>query len=293
MRKASLISALSAALLALSSCGGELDMLGLFWTRSDTPDARFEQSAAYNAKRGPIEISVPDEDYRVYAFTDFHTESTTRGLDAFVDAYLADTDAAPFCICLGDVIDCTGNYDNFTTRIAPITDRGENSLFITPGNHDIYFGQWEDYAERFHTSSYSFTVSVPSGARDFFLCLDSASGTLGRKQLDWARETLSAASRAGYRHITVFTHTHFFKKDDSQGHTSNYQLEETYELVSLFSETGVELVLTGHDHSREYTRFGGVDYYILDALDDEGESQSWAEIIFGRSGIKLEYTPLY
>ena len=79
---------------------------------------------------------------------------------------------------------------------------------------------------------------------------------------------LEAAQEQKYRHIIVFTHTHFFKVDASQGHTSNFALEETYDLCDLFSRYGVELVLQGHDHCRDQHYFKGVQFLIVDALED-------------------------
>ena len=289
-----LLKCLSAVpmVLLLISCSGELDMLGMFWTRSETPDQRFRQSMEYNSSVGPVVVNVPDEDYRVYVVSDIHMDKTSKNLDHFVSEFVSDKDAAPFCICLGDVINCTGNYPSFMEHISPILDVEAGRFFCTPGNHDIYFAQWQEYASCFHTASYSFDVVTPGGARDFFLCMDSSSGTLGKEQREWVSETLEKASKAGYRHITVFTHTHFFKKDASQGHCSNYEMEETYELTGLFSRTGVDMVLTGHDHNREYTTFGGVEYYIIDALEDIAEKSYYAIASYGSGDIDIEYIPV-
>lgn len=289
--KARHLLTLLASVALLSSCGGDLDMLGMFWTRSETPDQRFEQSMEYNAAHGPISIEVPGDGYRVYLFTDTHVEGTTANMDTFVKNYLGDAGAAPFCIFLGDAIDCTDNYGLFYDHLGPILDSPRHTIFCTAGNHDIYYDQWKDWVDLFGTSSYTFEVITPHG-KDLFLCMDSASGKLGGKQMKWVRETLEAASQAGYRHITVFTHTHFFKKDASQGHTSNYELEETYELLGLFTRTGVDIVLTGHDHSREYTRFGGVDYYVFDAILDGGESPSYGVVRYGTDAVDVQYIGL-
>lgn len=281
-----------ASAILITSCSGDLDMLGMFWTRSETPDQRFQQSMEYNSKNGPIVVNVPEEDYRLYVFTDVHLDKTTKNLDRFVSDYLSDEDAAPFCICLGDVINCTGNYPLFMEHISPILASSRNRFFCTPGNHDIYFGQWQDFASCFGTGSYYFEVVTPGGAKDFYLCMDSSSGTLGKKQSGWVTQTLEDASKKGYRHIVVFTHTHFFKKDASQGHTSNYEMEETYELTSLFSRTGVDLVLTGHDHSRERTLFKGVEYYVIDAIQDIADPAFYAIFKFGGKDIDMEFVPV-
>lgn len=292
MKKLPLLVVLSAIASCLLSCSGELDMLGMFWTRSETPDQRFRQSMEYNTANGPVVVNVPDDEYRLYVVTDIHLDKTTKNLDRFVSDFTSDKDAAPFCICLGDVINCTGNYPVFMDHISPITENPGMRFFCTPGNHDIYFDQWQDYASCFGTSSYTFEVVTPGGMKDFYLCMDSSSGTLGKEQRKWVSETLEKASKAGYRHITIFTHTHFFKKDGSQGHTSNYEMEETYELTGLFSRMGVDMVLTGHDHSREYTLFKGVEYYVIDSIEDISDSPFYAIATYCADDIDIEYVPV-
>ena len=110
-------------------------------------------------------------------------------------------------------------------------------------------------------------VRIPGG-RDLYICLDTASGYLGTRQMAWLKDVLKGMDATDLRHVVVFTHTHMFKKDGSQGHTSNYPLEETWELTSLFERTGVELFLSGHCHSRDIAYFNGVEYVVVDAPDE-------------------------
>lgn len=276
MRKMSLISVLVTALLVMSSCDS-LDLPGMFWSQSDTADSRFARSKAYNDANGFASIVSEADDYDLYAFTDFHTYGDTRNLDAFIKVY--ESAPAPLSLYLGDMVDGrTGDWDLFIKATQPLTDHG--SLFVTPGNHDLYFGLWEEYISRFHTASYWFEMVCP-GARDLYICLDSGSGTLGRDQRAWLEEVLKTKA-SSYRHVIVFTHTHFFKIDGSQGHTSNYDINETHDLLHLFSEYGVDLVLCGHDHTAEHTSFGGVDYYIVPALQNSNSSPGFAICRIGK-----------
>ena len=108
---------------------------------------------------------------------------------------------------------------------------------------------------------------------DRFICLDSAEGTLGTAQLQWLRELLTTnhlplTTNHPFRHTIVFTHTHLFKRDNSQGHTSNYAVEETYELTSLLEQGGVDMYWCGHDHSREITDYAGFTSIVVDAIED-------------------------
>ena len=126
------------------------------------------------------------------------------------------------------------------------------------------------------------TVTTPS-ARDLYICLDSSDGTLGVKQLAWLRALLAQKQKEGFRHTIVFTHTHMFKRDGSQGHTSNYVLEETYEITSLLSRYGVDWYVSGHDHSREVTEYNGVKYIIVDANNDAEPQPGYMIAVVGRT----------
>lgn len=251
------------ALCCLWACN--VDFLGYIYTRSADVDTRFSQSMEFNAKAGFPSIAVADDNYRVFVATDIHsTEKETANLDRFVADYLADDNAAPFCIILGDIVNNKGQYGVFESHIAPL-ERAGKLFFPTPGNHDIYFGEWNEWVLRYHTSCYWFEVITPGRGKDLFLSMDSASGTMGKAQTEWA-EALLDSVKGQYCHITVFTHTHFWKRDNTQETTGNYNLEETYALAGLFSRAGVDVVLTGHDHATETTVFKGVRYETLESL---------------------------
>ena len=256
-----------ALLLMLASCSKNIDILGLFYTINESPDERFAQSMEYNNEHGyDIITGVPD-DYEVYVMSDIHVDFSTNNLDRFVSDYLADTVAAPFALCLGDLINATGHFDLFDEHVKPVSDAGRK-IYYTVGNHDLYFDQWPEFKSRYHTSTYWFEVQTVSGLKDLYIAIDSGNGTLGRDQRNWLENLLKDKQNQGYRHIIVFTHTHFFKKDTSQGHTSNFNLEETYDLLDLFDRYDVSMVLQGHSHSRDLTLFKDVVYLRVDALED-------------------------
>lgn len=287
MRKTDIIAVSAAAILTLSSCGS-LDFAGMIWSKSDTTDQRFEQSMEYNEKCGPLCLETESNDYRFYAFGDSHVDFSTRNLDGFVRDCLEDKGAAPFAICVGDLINSTGHYDLFKDHVKDMGPDSEKRLFICAGNHDLYFGQWKEYKERFHTSTYSFTVKTPSDGSDLYISLDSASGTLGVKQREWLGKTLEAA-KGQYRHIIVFTHTHFFMGDYSQGTTDNFPIEETHDLMDLFSRCGVKLVISGHDHYREEVMHRGVFYSTLNALGDPYKQATYAVFQIGGKEINIAH----
>lgn len=280
-------------LLIMAACSlwaCNVDRLGLIYTRSADVDIRFGQSMEYNAKAGYQSIATHSDSYKIYVVTDIHlSEKETANLDRFVSVFLADETAAPFCICLGDMVNDKGQYGLLESHLTPLTEAGRQ-LFTTPGNHDIYFGEWNDWAALFHTSCYWFEVVTPGRGKDLFLSLDSAGGTMGKAQADWAEAFLGSV-KGQYSHITVFTHTHFWKRDNSQGTTSNYNLEETYALADLFSRTGVDLVLAGHDHATETTFFKGVRYETLESLKMHDVTPGYNIFTFG-TAIDRSFVPV-
>lgn len=294
--------------LLLLSCNPNYDLAGFLNGTSPKVSTRFEQSIAYNDSVGVPAVVVPSADYRVYVCTDSHIDSIPTNLTTFVQAAAADTlcplllhlgdlvnaqGHIPYAVSLLQdpplpLLQREGE------SLAPIVEgnlsplplcrgsrRGSHPyLAIALGNHDIYFNQWDEWRSYFGTSVYWFYTMLPdSTVLDRFICLDSAEGTLGTAQLQWLRElliengsqpsTLNAhPSTSPFRHTIIFTHTHLFRRDHSQEHTSNYAIEETYELTSLLEQGGVDMYWCGHDHSREITDYAGFTSIVVDAIED-------------------------
>jgi predicted phosphodiesterase len=265
-------------------------MVGMFAGSSPTIDKRFEQSMEYNQQTGFATIQALTDDYRVYVCTDTHIHKTRTRWEYFIDAYRADI-LCPVALHLGDIIDATTDLAYVEEALSPhplsaILPTKSDTLMAVCGNHDIYFKQWEQYIATFKTSSYYFVVQTQSGAQDLFIVYDSADGTVGSKQLQWLRETLQWADTQGFRHIIACTHTHFFKRDSSQGHTSNYTLEETYALLNLFTKHGVKMVWSGHDHSREITQVKDMTCIIVNSMEDDDKHPYYMLVTMGD---KIDY----
>ena len=281
MKKHFLYIALAAVLASCANEDSTLDMKGMFSNNGEPVNTRFEQSMAYNDSVGEIHLNMASDEYVIYMCTDSHiTKKTHKNLDYFINRYNAA--AAPkLAIHLGDLIDAQKNF----ACADSVLNIANDTLFITPGNHDVYFKQWPVYRSFFHTGTYYFDTNNGAKKLDLFICLDTADGTLGTKQMKWLRDLLAKTSKAGYRRIIVFTHTHFWKLDDSQGHTSNFALEETYELATLLAEYGVEFVWSGHQHARQSVIFKGVNYLVLDATKDSESGQSYVTVEMGENAI--------
>lgn len=277
------------------SCGPDarLDMVGMFAGSSPTIDERFEQSQEYNNKHEFVTLKALTDDYKVHVCTDTHISTTQDKWTKFIESYRADMNC-PVAIHLGDIIDAQNHFEEMYSAYEAVSINPDkrDTLMVVAGNHDIYFKQWPLFLDKFKTCTYYFIVETPSGYRDLFICYDSADGTLGSKQLAWLKATLEWADTQSFRHIIGCTHTHLFKRDGSQGHTSNYTIEETYALINLYASHGVDMIWSGHDHTREITRVSGMTCIVVDSMKDEDKRPYYMLVTMGEN-IAYEFVPMF
>jgi len=281
MKKHILYIALATAFVSCASDDTTLDIKGMFSTNGEAVNIRFAQSMAYNDERGKLSLDMGADEYVIYACTDSHiTRKTHQNLDYFMAQYKAET-APKVAIHLGDIIDAQKNFPCADSILHFAGQTMQDTVLATPGNHDVYFKQWPIYREFFKTGTYWFETRNGSKKLDLFICLDSADGTLGGDQMKWLRALLESKSKEGYRRMIVFTHTHLWKLDASQGHTSNMALEETYELTALLGQYKIPYVWSGHQHARQSVIFKGVNYLVLNATKDSEKGQSYMKVNMG------------
>lgn len=259
-------------LLLLTSCNPDtwnLDVLGMIRGSSPTIDTRIEDSFAYNRQHGYPLVFATAEDYKVYVATDTHVDRTRKNWERFISDYRAELNC-PLAIHLGDLINAQNHWDYMRLPVdsIPANPLKKDTLLVVAGNHDIYFNQWKEYLRLWKTATYYAIVRTPAGKEDLYIFIDSADGAIGQKQMKWLTELLEWVDKQNFRHIVACTHTCLFKRDSSQGITSNLTLEETYALLHLLKEHKVEMFWSGHDHSREVTQLTGLTSIIVDALFD-------------------------
>lgn len=261
---------------ALACSCGKLEIVNMLFPYAQEVNERVEESLAWNAGAGVTTLTVPVDSYRFYACSDIHIEENSpANFQAMVQKERAD-EGSFFYMVLGDLL----FWKEHMEWVADVMSDPENHPgFIIAGNHDIFYGGWEQWKELFGSSTYYFFVQTPS-FKDIYIMLDSANGTLGEKQLSWLKDVLDN-DRSGCRHCIVGVHTNMFRTDLSQLPSTNFTLEETYALTSLFSKTGVDLVLSGHDHFRDVTVFDGVTYITLDQIKDGTANASYLTVDAG------------
>ena len=277
------------AVISMVSCGDRYDFSGFIFSPGDNVNCRFERSAGHIGK--PMADIVSADEYLFYVCTDVHVSETADNLQRFMRDFRNDP-LASFGLCLGDCIDVKGKMKSFagTIQYDPLRDSYDHPLYTAVGNHDTYFSQWDEFYEYVGPSCYYFTVSGSFG-KDLFICLDSASGTFGRKQLEWLEGFLER-ERGHYRHVFVFTHTDFFNTDGMNLTSGNYMLDETYFVADLFDRSDVSAVFQGHIHSRNDLWFRDVRYTVVGALKDGTESPEYLKVKVSAEGFGYEWVLL-
>ena len=284
-------------LMVLSGC--ENDSMAPFASKYPSVDERFKSSMTYHYDMGYDTLIAKSEEYKIYVCTDTHLavsyqnlrDAELRGDDplkllsnlaTFIQLYRADT-LCPAAVHLGDLVESDITYDVFRYPLKkiPLNPNKYDTMYTTIGNHDIFYTQY--YAYRYHvakSSTYYFIVKTPSGKKDLFICLDTATGTLGRMQLQWLKDLLAQANdksiyHTQYRHIIVYTHVNIFRRDNTSADISTTAIEETNELMYLFRKYNVKQFWAGHDHSREEFMQGGVKYIIVDSMEETNKEAAF------------------
>lgn len=280
------ISAIAVAAAAICGCN-KYDFKGMFMPTGEGVQTRFEQSMKMN--KGLYAGAVDtQENYVVYVATDPHINKTNTNLNLFNDALRNDAQAA-FGVILGDCTDVRDNLPNYLDALVFDPDRHayDSQIYHVLGNHDIYFKGWTDFKEQIGPSVFWFEVSFATG-KDLYISLDTATGTLGRKQTEWFRSFLTE-KREDYRHCIILTHTNLFYTDNSQATSGNMPIEEVYSLLDLLGRHKVSLVLQGHDHYREDLTYGNVRYTVLGTIKDESSSPEYLKLNVKNDEIGLEW----
>jgi predicted phosphodiesterase len=225
----------------------------------ETSNQRFIQSIDWNETHYSRDVIVPSDDYSILSIGDIHTGGA-KNLDTFL--HIANERKASAVVMAGDLT--TGNSGDYQIFEQHLLTEDSVPVFLMAGNHDLHYNGWKEFYSRFGSSTYAFSIKTPV-ATDLCICLETGGGTLGSKQLAWLTDLLKT-SRSEYRRCMVFTHNNFFRTRHTD--STNPLVEELSELLSLFAEYQVNMVVTGHDHRQDAAVFGLTTYVVMDALKD-------------------------
>jgi len=180
-------------------------------------------------------------------------------------------------------------------------------LFAVVGNHDITHNGWALWSNIFHSSFYEIDVIVflenDDIAIDHLIFLDTASGTLGRTQIDLIEQgVLDGKYSDGtsiYRNTFVFAHTNLFRPQFFE-FASTYTREETFFLLDQFEKWNVSYAFFGHVHTWDERDYNGVHYLTLDTMSEAGHPEPGDYLVrmdIGADGkvtwspVHMDYTP--
>jgi hypothetical protein len=181
-----------------------------------------------------------------------------------------------FMLVTGDLINSSGSttqaaeYQSYKAALNPTIE-----CYEVPGNHDI--SEPPDASKYLFWKNY-FAPSVDTDANNpwysfaygdsFFIGLDdivlrSPFGGQDVNEMNWLTQTLIDANTAGYTHKFVFMHVALFvsSADEAYDSAGNLPLVIRGQLLELFHEYGVKVVMAGHRHTNNYGVDGDLQMY--------------------------------
>lgn len=253
---------------------------------------------------------VADGDYTFLVGADSHVTNDSGRMDEMLSIGLRDDDL--FYAHLGDIADTKAEYyvtldsllqeaksryveknyrkvndyeyvSNSNQDESPLTlqyDEIVYPFFPVVGNHDITHNGWALWSNIFHSSFYEIDVIVMLEDGDFafdhLIFLDSASGTLGKTQIDLInRGILDGKYDDGtsmYRNTFVFSHTNIFRPQFFE-FASTFTREETFFLLDQFEKWNVTCAFCGHVHTWDERNYNGVHYLTLDTMCEKNNPE--------------------
>ncbi len=151
-------------------------------------------------------------------------------------------------------------------------------FFPVVGNHDLTHNGWALWSNIFGSSFYTFDVYVGEDGNgksiyDHFIFLDTASGTLGKLQVDLIEQgVLDGKDYFNYRYTFVFSHTNIFLPQTLQ-FASTFPREEAYFLLKQFDKWNASIVFCGHVHKWDEQVFNAVYFLTLDSMSERNSPE--------------------
>jgi predicted phosphodiesterase len=276
------LTLLGTLLLVVGFGCDKIDMRGMFRSY-ELVDERFDTSMARNALLGYINreyIEDTTQEYTVIAMGDSHIGGIVN-FRRFMEEVKTNRPSA--VVMVGDIT--TGRSEHYALFDEALGRRKRPGKYALIGNHDLYFNGWQEFKTRFGPSVYFFYVHNRY-FKDLFICLDSGSGTLGKKQSEWLKKLL-AEERGKYRHCVILSHVNLFRT--RQTGSTNPMVEELQMLTELCVKHNVNMVVTGHDHKKSVEKLGPTTFIGLEALLDGHKNAGYAKLHFSASGIRHEF----
>ena len=288
------------AAATLTSCE-KVSPIGVLVSGTGVEDRVKMSELYYRDYLSELDVAATDDDYSFLVGADSHVTDDTGRMDEMFDIAIEHGD--DFVAHLGDIADTKPEYyinlsqslerakrkymekeytydvstDTYTDEDGNIVDYDDEKFPFFPvvGNHDITHNGWALWSNIFHSSFYEFNVYLNSEQSecDHYIFLDSASGTLGKRQIELIEEgILDVGENVKVRHTFVFTHTNLFRPSSVQ-FASTFPREEQYFLLNQFKEWNATIVFCGHVHKWDDREVGGVRYLTLESMSERNSPE--------------------
>ena len=288
------------AAATLTSCE-KVSPIGVLVSGTGVEDRVKMSELYYRDYLSELDVAATDDDYSFLVGADSHVTDDTGRMDEMFDIAIEHGDG--FVAHLGDIADTKPEYyinlskslerakrkymkkeytydvstDTYTDEDGDIVDYDEEKFPFFPvvGNHDITHNGWALWSNIFHSSFYEFNVYLNSEQSecDHYIFLDSASGTLGKHQIELIEQgILDVGENVKVRHTFVFTHTNLFRPSSVQ-FASTFPREEQYFLLNQFKEWNATIVFCGHVHKWDDREVGGVRYLTLESMSERNSPE--------------------
>ena len=288
------------AAATLTSCE-KVSPIGVLVSGTGVEDRVKMSELYYRDYLSELDVAATDDDYSFLVGADSHVTDDTGRMDEMFDIAIEHGD--DFVAHLGDIADTKPEYyinlsqslerakrkymekeytydvstDTYTDEDGNIVDYDNEKFPFFPvvGNHDITHNGWALWSNIFHSSFYEFNVYLngEQSVCDHYIFLDSASGTLGKHQIDLIEQgILDVGENVKVRHTFVFTHTNLFRPSSVQ-FASTFPREEQYFLLNQFKEWNATIVFCGHVHKWDDREVGGVRYLTLESMSERNSPE--------------------
>jgi len=215
---------------------------------------------------------------------------------------------------LGDNVEY-GMVDKYWRAEAADLARCLDGMPVRPilGNHDSFMGGQDIFRRYFFPASLAtdsgspYYWSMKAGpARIVVLDLMWGAEEFGEAQSSWLEKTLSSVAKG--EQVVVLSHCFFYASGyvDPDGDMPWYDHFGTTAKVSpILERHGVDLVVSGHDHTMELLEHGGVTYALVGSMGGRPDSErtyvspaslwyrqgmhGWLDLDIDASGISLRF----
>lgn len=276
-------------LLAGTAVNDRVKMSLLYWSEyGDSYDTTTVKNLDFDFiedEKGEIIDVIYKGEPQAYSFligADSHTLYDTGRMREMFE--IARRDGDMFVCHLGDIAETQPQYYAAVKNVVDFykqKEHGAKPFYVVPGNHDITRNGWALFTQVFKASYYDFWILADftpdrrTAIYDHFIFLDTASGTLGKEQIDAIEngallERLLPNGEEAYfkvRNRFVFTHTNFFRPRFTQ-FSSTFCREEMYFLLNKTKEWNTTMVFAGHVHAWDHRFVDGVEHLTFDAMSE-------------------------